>query len=369
MNAELLARNVAAHWVQSGLLVVAALIAMRLLRAGEPRLKLAALHLTLASTLLLPLMQPRRPAESPAGATAVTVSVGADRYRLLATTAEPPPSSQFDAGVVVLGLVLAGIALRLLWLCGGLIRLRRFRAQAREIPAPDVARDLEGMFGVVPRYFEHPERASPATFGVFGAIVVLPSNFSSVDGTRQRAIVCHELLHVKRRDALIAAIEEIVATLLWFHPWVWLLRSRIRVAREQVVDRRVIELIGHREVYVRCLIELSGHDLVPHLSTGMSSSRELRTRIDAVLEEVSMSRGRAVAAGFVLLSVIAATASVGAWAVPLQATPRYVASGFPPSPGLGRGASQPAALDGAMADSRTSETSGSSSSGRTSGLR
>ena len=119
--------------------------------------------------------------------------------------------------------------------------------EAREIPAPGVARDLERMFGVMPRYFEHPERASPATFGVFGATVVLPSNFSSLDGARQRAIVCHELLHVKRRDALIAAIEEIVATLLWFHPWVWLLRLRIRVAREQVVNRRVIELIGHRE--------------------------------------------------------------------------------------------------------------------------
>ena len=68
----------------------------------------------------------------------------------------------------------------------------------------------------------------------------------------------------------------------------------------------------------------SGHNLAPHLSTGMSSSRELRTRIDAVLEEVSMSRRRAVAAGFVLLSVVAATASVAAWAVPLQARPPVI---------------------------------------------
>ena len=36
-----------------------------------------------------------------------------------------------------------------------------------------------------------------------------------------------------------------------------------------------------------------------------------------------MSRRRAVAAGFVLLGVVAATASVGAWAVPLQATPPH----------------------------------------------
>ena len=152
--------------------------------------------------------------------------------------------------------VLAGIAFRIVWLCGGLIRLLRFRARAREIPAPAVASDLEGMLGVAPRYFEHPERASPLTFGVFGATVVLPSNFMFLDVSVEQAIVCHELLHVKRRDAAMAAIEEMVATVLWFHPWVWLLRSRIRVAREQVVDRRVIELIGRREVYVRCLVEL-----------------------------------------------------------------------------------------------------------------
>ena len=87
---------------------------------------------------------------------------------------------------------------------------------------------------------------------------------------------------------------------LWFHPWMWLLRARIRVAREQVVDSRVVTMLGNRDEYVRCLVDMSGHDLAPHFSqagAGMLRPRELRARVDAIFQEVHMSRMRfAVAA-------------------------------------------------------------------------
>ena len=231
MNPELLVRNVAAHWVQSGLMVVSALIAIRLLRAGEPRLRLACLHLTLAATLLLPLMQPWRPLESAAGAVAVTVASATASTRILPTSPEPTRSALPGAHAAVLAVVIAGIVLQIVWLCAGLIHLRRFRARAREIPAPHVARDLEAMLGVAPRYLEHAEHASPASFGMFGAVVVLPPTFASLDASVQQAVVCHELLHVKRHDAAAAFFEELIGACLWFHPSIWLLHSRIRLER------------------------------------------------------------------------------------------------------------------------------------------
>jgi TonB family protein len=229
----------------------------------------------------------------------------------------------------VLAVVGAGIVLRLVWLCGGVARLRRLRKRGHEIAVPEVARDFESALGVTPRYFEVRENTGPATFGLSSAIVMLPQKFAFFDANTQRAIICHELLHVKRRDVAAAALEEIVFAFLWFHPWAWVLRSRIRTAREQVVDREVIALIGNREIYVRCLVELSGHDLVPHLSTGMLTGRELRTRIDAVLTQVRMSRQRAFATGLVLLGVVGATGSFASWAVPLRgASVPYEPSGI-----------------------------------------
>jgi hypothetical protein len=60
MNAELLAGNIATHWLQAGTVAASALVAMRLLNLSEPRARLAALQLVLIAILLLPL-QPWRP--------------------------------------------------------------------------------------------------------------------------------------------------------------------------------------------------------------------------------------------------------------------------------------------------------------------
>ena len=280
MDAEWLARNMAAHWAQSGLLVMAVLIAVRLSRPGEPRLRLAALQLTLAATLVLPLLQPWRP--MPASVQSISMAAAPDRAAAARVPAvvRPARPSRVDAYLAAVVVVLAGVALRLLWLCGGILRLGRMRARAGDIPAPGVARHLEARLGVVPRYLEHREQASPAAFGVFGAAVVLPSTFSTFDVSMQQAIICHELIHVKRRDAAAVIIEELCVAFLWCHPWIWWLRSRIRMEREHAVDEQVVEHLGDRAGYVRCLVKMSGHDLAPHLSAGMLEARELRARID-----------------------------------------------------------------------------------------
>ena len=89
-----------------------------------------------------------------------------------------------------------------------------------------------------------------------------------------------------------------------------------RIAREQVVDRQVIALIGNREVYVRLFGRARRSRSHSASQCGHVELARAPDRIDAVLEEVAMSRSRAVATAVVLLSVVAASASVAAWAVP-----------------------------------------------------
>ena len=139
MNADLLARNIAAHWVQSGLIAVAALVAIRLLKSGDPRWRLAALQLTFACTLLLPLIQPWRPElslDNDMFATAVTTAAtsGFDVTGVAALRFQG-----FDATATVLGAVLAGIV------AAAVVAIWRHPSSApiphtgREIPTPEAA--------------------------------------------------------------------------------------------------------------------------------------------------------------------------------------------------------------------------------------
>jgi hypothetical protein len=53
---------------------------------------------------------------------------------------------------------------------------------------------------------------------------------------RQRVILYHEFLHVKRRDWRWQFAEEILRALFWFHPAVLWLIAQIRLTREHYVD-------------------------------------------------------------------------------------------------------------------------------------
>jgi len=171
------------------------------------------------------------------------------------------------------------------------------------------------------RYVLQSGNRGPWAFGMFRPTIALPSAFEALAPEFQRAILCHELLHVKRRDIAVALGEELAVATLWFHPWIWLLRARIRAAREQVVDARAIEILGNRDEYVRCLVKISGHDLAPHFSqagAGMLRARELRARIDAIFQEAHMSSRHIVAATVALLMAIGATTYVTGAALPMR---------------------------------------------------
>lgn len=325
MDAELLARNIAAHWVQAGVLAASALIAIRLLQLEEARARLAALHVTLAAILLLPLMQPWKTVEP---AIEVTTSAVVGATSALAVNSQAPMRNSLDVtswadpSFALVAFVIAGAGLRLLWLFHGVIRLGRFSRTATLVSTPQVAAEMEDTVGVSARYLQQDSGHGPWTFGVVRPAIALPAGFGALTHSFQRAVICHELLHIKRRDIAIAFLEELAVAALWFHPWVWLLRARIRVAREQAVDACVIALLGNREDYVRCLVDMSGHDLAPHFAqagAGMLRPRELRARVDAIFQEVTMSRARFVIAASAFLAVTSAAVLVAAAGMPLYA--------------------------------------------------
>src|SRR5581483_3290212 len=119
-------------------------------------------------------------------------------------------------------------------------RLRLYRRRSRL---------LESRGGVALLLSE--DITSPVTFGALHPVVLLPAGFPALNPRVREAILCHELLHVRRRDWIFTLGEELVRTVLWFHPAIWWLLGQIQLAREQAVDREVVETTRRREAAAR----------------------------------------------------------------------------------------------------------------------
>ena len=325
MTADLLAHNVVAHWLQAGLLAGVAGLGVAVLRLRRPDFLLRFWQAVLLLLLAAPWIQPWQPvAAAPTSALAPisgmeqAVESGAGVSVAGRVIALPAALWRVDPWTWVLGLLATGVIVRLGWIGLGLLRLARLARAADRIAPPAVARDLLARFRLSAAFVQHPEVRMPCSFGLFRPTVMLPAAFDRLEPAFQRAIVCHELLHIERRDFARVVVEDVAAALLWFHPWVWLLRRRIRLHREQVVDAEVVRRTDDRRAYVRCLVELAGHPLPLRLASPMLRSSELRTRTDALFEEEgTMSTRRLAVAATGLCVALGATVWTACATVPL----------------------------------------------------
>ena len=327
MTAELLAHNVVAHWLQAGLLAGVAGLGVAVLRLRRPGFLLRYWQAVLLLLLVAPWIQPWQPVAAAPAADLTPISGmvqavdGGDRVSVAGRViALPAARWRVDPWTWVLGLLAAGVIVRVGWIGLGLLRLARLARTAARIAPPAVARELPARFRVSAVFVQHPEVRMPCSFGLFRPTVMLPAAFDRLEPAFQRAIICHELLHIERRDFARVVVEDVAAALLWFHPWVWLLRRRIRLHREQVVDAEVVRCTGDRRAYVRCLVEVAGHPLALRLASPMLRSTELRARADALFEkEGAMSTRRSAVVATGLCVALGATVWMASATVPLGA--------------------------------------------------
>jgi TonB family protein len=218
------------------------------------------------------------------------------------------------------GLVLlaAGAAIRLGWLAVGFRRLRRYRRNARRLGGPVTC----------PTYLSD-EISSPVTFGFRQPVVLLPASFPEMDPSIQQAILCHEFLHVERRDWVFTVTEEVVRALFWFHPAIWWVLGEIQLAREQAVDREVVARTQAREEYVDALLNIAGAGLHPDLAPAplFLRRRHLRVRVVSIFKEVQMSKTKLISRLAIGLGILVTACWLVTSSLPLAAAPQVVNDG------------------------------------------
>jgi TonB family protein len=210
----------------------------------------------------------------------------------VATGVEAQASVPWDLLVWILA---AGIFLRLVWLMIGFFRLSLFhRKSCMFLEEQAAVRDMQWRTGVRVSLLLSDEIDSPVTFGLHTPKIILPLSFRNLSESCQKAVLCHELLHVRRYDWILIVIEEIVCSIFWFHPAIWWLRSRIHLSREQAVDHEVVQLTGDKKPYLDSLLEFAQAQGRPRAVPAplFLKERHLVQRVSLLLKEVSMSRSR-----------------------------------------------------------------------------
>ncbi len=134
-------------------------------------------------------------------------------------------------------------------------------------------------------------RISPAVCGLFRPTILLPQSLAENFSDEQlRAVLLHELIHLRRRDVWVNCLQALLQIFYWWHPLVWVANARIRRVREEAVDDAVmLALRDEAETYAPTLLEVAKLALNrPLASLGlvgiMESRSALRQRIERLMD-------------------------------------------------------------------------------------
>ena len=313
--------NLIAYSLQIAILAAAGTLLAYLFRLRLPRITLIYWQILLLACIFLPFLQRwDHPVLGPAISGNGTATV---RTPYIAIPINLNSPMQFPWEVI--GIILAaGIVLRLAWLMLGFWRLHLFQRKSRMFFEEHASvRDMQWRTGIRVPLLLSDEIDSPVTFGFRSPKIILPLSFKNLSEPCQKAILCHELLHVRRYDWILIIAEEIISSVFWFHPAFWWLLSRIHLSREQAVDYEVVRLTGNKQPYLDSLLEFARAHGRPQAVPAPLFLKEshLVQRVALLVKEVSMSRSRLAASTISIFSLLIGTIYLAAGWFPLTGAP------------------------------------------------
>jgi beta-lactamase regulating signal transducer with metallopeptidase domain len=299
---------VTAAW-QSGLVSLAALLLLPLLHRASARLRHALLVTALIASALV-LIIPRFPEQAERLQPTTTAKRGTTRNvpgdaMIMRVQVNKPPIALVHA-VAALYLLLVGRAVvALARSFHHASRLRRTAAiRTLDHDEREALASATHALGAEPVAIAFSDQiAAPVTVGILRPLILLPSA-QPVQRDALVAVLGHELAHVRRHDALVQLVIEIVSLPLAFHPLVALLRRQAAIAREVACDELVTPALVESRHYARVLLSIAEQVIVPRCSVAFGPAAALEARLQS-LRRVPMRRGllAVTVAGVIVLTV------------------------------------------------------------------
>jgi bla regulator protein BlaR1 len=127
----------------------------------------------------------------------------------------------------------------------------------------------------------------PGVFGILRPVLIMPNGIlDRLSKAQLRAVVAHEICHVRRRDNLTFALHMVVETLFWFHPLVWWIRASLIKERERACDEAVLLAGSAADVYAEGILSVCRFYVESPLpcASGVTGS-DLKNRIVRIMNE------------------------------------------------------------------------------------
>ena len=188
--------------------------------------------------------------------------------------------------------------------------------------------------------------SAPVVLHLWRPIVVMPEAAGRWSRARIRAVLLHELAHIKRNDSRIQSLAQLACAVYWFNPLIWFAAHQLRLERERACDDFVLVSGTSGADYATDLLEIacgSSARTVTHFAIGLAERRsQLEQRIVAIVNprtprHTTTILGRfmvalpmllvALAAGAVQIKARAIQAPIGGIRIPVPAV--QVRSGSP----------------------------------------
>jgi hypothetical protein len=172
--------------------------------------------------------------------------------------------------------------------------------------------------------------ATAATIGWWRPVVLVAADWRAWDAGDLRAVLAHELAHVRRRDYLAGLSARLCVLANYYHPLVRWLAGRQRLAQELAADALAAPLAGGRANYLRALARLAlRQDSRPGLARSFFAERNGLERRIAMLKDTDDVRRaparRWVAGAGLVAAALAASALRGPAQAPSASEPTPLA--------------------------------------------
>ena len=156
---------------------------------------------------------------------------------------------------------------------------------------------------------------TPMLIGLFKPVIVLPD--CEYTDAQLRAVLLHEMTHLRRKDVLVKWLSVIACSVHCFNPIVWFVRLEIDRACELATDETVIRNLDAegRQNYGDTLIYVATDSKTPRavLSTTMCEEKKaLKERLGAIMKSKKHTRLAVVLSAALLISVTLAACALGA---------------------------------------------------------
>jgi bla regulator protein BlaR1 len=170
-------------------------------------------------------------------------------------------------------------------------RMDNARPDAGCVPTPAAPATLDS--GDTVELIEVDAPISPMLFGLIKPRLLLPRHLRSLAPVQQQLILAHELTHLRRHDLQWMSAGVLLQTVLWFNPFMRLLRLNLCWAQELGCDREVLRdrPQGQRKAYAAALVaqlRLQHHTAVASAATALAfggiSERSVAARIALIRE-------------------------------------------------------------------------------------